>query len=450
MSGKINYKIIIKAAVIGILLLLMLIPLAFVNGLIKGRLNYKEEALRKITSSWGSEIVVAAPALNVIIETKHVDDKKRETFTTSYRKFTPAELDVKAELIPQVRYIGIFKMPVFTAKVKMKGVFKDIFFVMLNSKQTGEFITLEFNDLKGMASTPKVKFSNGKTAEFEPVANSIPSMSVSQEVSSYYEDSYSYKSYSHSDRKTELRVLGANVPDGLKDLNFEIEFDIRGSSAISFVPLAKQNNFEIVSSWPAPNFSGAFLPDTKDINNDGFKANWAVNYLASGIPSDITGYSFGTMSFKTSLLFPVDNYRNAERAVKYAVLFLALTFLACFVFEIVRKNPVHPFQYALVGIAMAVFYVLLIAFSEFISFGWAYLIAAAATVGLITAYARYAVVKERAPKQVAITAGLLTFLYGYLYMLLQLEDLSLIFGAVGLFLGVGAVMYATRNINWYE
>jgi len=449
MSGKINYKIIIKAAVIGVLLLLMLIPMMFVNGIISGRKNYRDEAVRKITDSWGGSVLIAAPVWNVVYDTVIINAKKQENRTTHYYKFTPADLNVKAELVPQVRYIGIFKVPVFTAKIRMTGEFKDKALAMLTQSKA-QFISIEINNLKGMADTPTVTWSNGVKKEFAPSSSSISSVNVSQTTTQEYDDMTSYKSYYSDTNQTNLKILSSDIPTNIKDGKFDISFSIKGSGDISFVPLAKQNNFEITSPWTTPNFSGAFLPDTKTVNADGFKANWSVNYLASGIPTEISGKDLGTMSFKTTLLFSVDNYRNAVRAAKYAALFIGLTFLACFVFEISRKDPIHPFQYALVGLAMAVFYILLISISEFVSFGWAYLIAAGAIILLIAFYARYAVLKKSAPKQVLGATALLAFLYAYLYMLLQLEDLSLIFGAVGLFVGLAAVMYATRNINWYE
>lgn len=424
MISKISLKVMVKAGIIGVLFLLLLIPMIFVNGLIKGRLRYKEEAVGKITSSWGGgSLDIAAPLLNIpyTYTTQEKDGKETVVRThNAIRTFTPSALDVKAELIPQTRYIGIFKVPVFTAKLKMSGSFKDI--PAVAGKKGREFVSFEINGLSGISSTPALKWG-GKNLEFEPSSNEGEFLSKS--ITSY-------------------------IPDAEGEIPFEIMVDIKGSGSIAFAPVAKQNRFEIVSPWTTPNFSGSFLPDTKEVAADGFKAVWNINYIASGIPSEISRVYFGDAYLKTSLLFPVDNYRQAERAVKYAALFIALTFLTCFVFEVARSKPVHPFQYILIGVAMAVFYVLLVSVSEFISFGGAYLTAAGATVLLITVYARFTIIKKRAPKQVLGACAILTFLYGYLYMLLQLQDLSLIFGAIGLFGGVAAVMYATRNIQWYE
>ncbi|MDR1123257.1 MAG: cell envelope integrity protein CreD [Elusimicrobiota bacterium] len=422
---KMNFKIIIKAAVIGALLLLMLIPLAFVKGTVSERLDYKKQAEEKITKSWGQEVLAAAPVLNVPYK-KLVKEDKKDVYKSAWYKYTPAVLDANIEILPQVRYIGIFKVPVFTAKVKMKGHFASP--ARADMASPSAFVSLEFGTLKGIASTPVLTW-NGKKTDFE---NALEGEVLS---AGQYEDA--------------LRMLAAPAPSKNERMDFEISFDIRGSNSLSFAPLAKDNKFTVSSSWPSPNFLGGFLPDERKVDAGGFTAVWNVNSLSSGIPAYVNGYNGALPLITVSLMFPVDNYRNCERAVKYGILFIALTFLACFVFEVAGKMPVHPFQYILVGLAMAVFYLLLIALSEFIGFAWAYITAAAATVGLISAYARYGVIK-RSGRKVWYAAAGLGALYIYLYVLLQLEDLSLIFGTLGLFAGIAAVMYATRNINWYE
>lgn len=442
---KMNWRVLVKAGIIMVLLLLLLIPVAFVNGIISGRLNYKAEALSKITKSWGEKLVIAAPVLNVSAVQVTENKDKEKSYSTKYFKYTPTVLDVKTQIKPQVRYIGIFKTPVFTADIKMTGSFIKPETGLSSQKQ---YLSLEINDLKGISSSPQVTI-DGKKLEFAPLTQFTP-LSINDRVSREHIDSFAYKSYSTYPEKENLKILGTQIETSKKEIPFEIEFSIKGSGSINFVPVAKQNRFEISSDWTSPNFSGSFLPDTKEISSKGFNAVWNINYLASGIASQIQGQDVSSSMFKTTLLFPVDNYRNAERAVKYAVLFIALTFLVCFVFEITRSKPIHPFQYALVGLAMAVFYLLLISLSEFIAFGFAYFIAALATVVLLTLYTRYAIIKESAPKQMAFVAFILSFLYAYLYTLLQLEDLSLILGSVGLFAGIAAAMYATRNINWYE
>ncbi|MDR3345896.1 MAG: cell envelope integrity protein CreD, partial [Campylobacteraceae bacterium] len=196
--------------------------------------------------------------------------------------------------------------------------------------------------------------------------------------------------------------------------------------------------------------SGAFLPDTKDVTTEGFDASWDINYLASGISPRFDKSDLTSALFTTSFIIPVDNYRSAQRAVKYGILFIVLTFAVCFAFEVAQKKPIHPIQYLLVGFAMVIFYTLLVSISEFLSFTLAYFIAAAATITLISVYAKVGIVKDMSKKQVAIVAASLVFLYGFLFILLRLQDMALLYGSLGLFIALGVIMYMTRNIGWYE
>jgi inner membrane protein len=439
---KINFKIIIKAAVICALLLLMLIPLAFVKGTVAGRLGYKNEAELKITKSWGEELYIAAPLLNVPYKeavTSKADGKEQTSYRTAYYKYAPNLLETDVEIIPQVRYIGIFKVPVFTAKIKMKGYYAKPGNTAMVSPSA--FITMEFNNLKGISSIPVLDWQ-GKKAEFETAIEGAALKTGPQGYDAGYDRDY-------YDYNITLKMLSAPTPSKNDRMDFDIAFEVRGSKNISFVPVAKDNKFKIRSSWASPNFIGSFLPDIREVTEKGFKAEWNVNSLSSGIPSYLNSYRGDLPTINVSFMLPVDNYRNSERAVKYGILFLALTFLACFVFEVVGKTPVHPFQYIMVGVALAVFYLLLVALSEFMGFALSYAIAAAATVALLTAYIRFGILKKPS-RQTWLAAGGFTLLYVYLYVLLQLEDLSLIFGTLGLFAGLATVMYATRNINWYE
>lgn len=450
MTKKLNFSIIWKAIVIGVLILLMLVPLAFVKSAIKGRLAYKNEAVSKITESWGGQILVAAPILNIpyTVEVRSENEKGKTTVTsrTDYAKYAPKNTDIEVNIVPQMRYIGIFEVPVFTAEITMKGSFEKIKDMVSAQNLNESFITLEINDLKGISAPDFVW--NGKKSEFEP---SLKGNAMRVNVPQTLEYSpTSYSGYYHGEAANYLKSLSSQVSFNNTDSSFEIKFNIKGSRNISFVPLAKDNNVRIYSKWTNPNFSGAFLPDTKEINNDGFDAYWNINYMASGIPRRLDGANLSSALFTTSLLVPVDNYRSAERATKYGILFIILTFLACFVFEITSKKPIHPFQYLLVGLAMAIFYILLISISEFIAFGRAYLIAAAAIILLITLYAKFAISKTLSAPRTIIIAAAFAALYGYLYILLQLQDMALIFGSIGLFAGLAIAMYSTRNINWYE
>ena len=447
MAKKMNFMVILKALVIVVLTLLMLIPLALVSGSVSGRLQYKNDAISKITNSWGGQILIAAPILNIPYTTAVKDENgKVVDHTKSYAKFAPKNLTADVHIVTQTRTIGIFSVPVYVAEITLTGSFE-------NQKQFADFriaesfLSLEINDLKGI-STPEISW-NGQQTSFEPSTKASP-LQVTLTSVEEYSPSDSYTRYYDKQDSQMLQSLSAKIPlqDGVN--KFTIKFSIKGSQAISFVPLAKDNSFRIRSNWTTPNFSGSFLPDTKTINRTGFDALWNINYLASGIPPRIDGANLSPSVFTTSLLIPIDNYKSAERARKYGILFIVLTFIACFLFEVLSKKSIHPFQYLLVGLAMSLFYLLLLALSEFMPFALAYLIAAVAIILMITLYAKFAIAKTLTFKQTSIIAGAFVILYGYLYVLLQLKDIALLFGAIGLFVALAAMMYATRNINWYK
>ncbi|MDR3049819.1 MAG: cell envelope integrity protein CreD [Elusimicrobiota bacterium] len=452
MSKKFNVSIMLKAVVIGVLILIMLIPLIFVKGAITDRTQYRDEAVSKITESWGGNLVIAAPILNIpyiVNTTEKVNNAEKTVTKTFYAKLTPKDLNISVEMDAQTRYIGIFETPVYTAHISMKGSF-DKAAGFSDSGLQDAFITIEINELKGI-SVPEFQW-NGIKKDFAPAYLGAP-ISVDS-INNDYHNFIGTRSKFAAERSNKVYVLKAlNSPVNLKNTGngtFEISFDIKGSGTLSFVPLARNNQISIRSNWANPSFSGKFLPDEKTIAKNGFEAKWNINYLASGIPERIDTIKNGLVSFNTSLIIPIDNYRKAERASKYGILFIILTFVLCFIFEIAYKKSIHPVQYLLVGFAMAIFYILLVSISEFLPFTLAYSIAAIATIALITIYAKLAIAKDIKLKQMGIVALSLSFLYGYLFIILQLQDMALLYGSIGLFIALAVIMYMTRNIAWYE
>ncbi|MDR0449111.1 MAG: cell envelope integrity protein CreD [Rickettsiales bacterium] len=458
MNGKINTRITLKALAIGALALIMLIPLLFVSGVIDGRLNYRDEAAKKITNAWGGPLLVAAPVLNIPYKVQITDDRtKAVSYETRWLKVAPKEALSAADIKTQTRYIGIFRVPVYTADISIKGKF-DIAGAIKgkeNLSVSGAFITLELNDLKGMGVESPVLKWNGKAHEFEPMTNGktlSAGVPTQRDLDSGSWDMNSSKGfYRNREISADLKALSTAVNAKAASADFEISFNIKGSRSISFAPIAGKHTIAVKSDWTNPSFYGSFLPDEKNVDGAGFSARWDIGNLASGIPTtDLSKADLSGVIITSAFLVPVDNYRSAERALKYGILFIILTFLACFIFEIASGRPIHPFQYLLVGFAMAIFYILLVSLSEFMAFSLAYIIAALATTGLITAYIKTAVVKNLDRRSAGIVFGAFAALYGYLYILLLLQDMALIFGAIGLFIGLAAAMYATKNIKWYE
>ncbi|MDR0762708.1 MAG: cell envelope integrity protein CreD [Campylobacteraceae bacterium] len=446
MRKTLNKAILFKTITIAIMILLMLIPLIFVANIINDRSRYKNEAVFKITDSWGKQVILAAPVLNI----PYAYDEITETFQdnraiqkltakTAYAKFAPHDLNVDVKINSQIRYIGIFEVPVFNADITMSGFFETID-MPKRAFAEDAFISLETKELKGI-SEPVFTW-NETPYKFEPgfAGNSLSLAPLLKSGDHYL--SYGYNAA--------LNSLNSKIDFKNEGSRFELKFSIKGSESISFVPLAKKNRFHMSSDWVHPSFAGAFLPDEKNITDKGFEALWDINYLSSGVPPRFDKKDLSKTQFQTSFLIPVDNYRNAKRAEKYGILFIALTFIACFVFELANRRPIHPIQYLLVGFAMVIFYTLLISISEFIDFSLAYLLSAVAVISLIAAYAKFGIDKSLSIKNIAIIALALSFLYGYLYILLQLQDMALLYGSIGLFIALAVIMFMTRNINWYE
>jgi inner membrane protein len=212
--------------------------------------------------------------------------------------------------------------------------------------------------------------------------------------------------------------------------------------------VGKETVVELNSGWRDPSFTGNFLPVSREIGKNGFAATWKVFNLNRKFPQTwIFGkYDLSESAFGVGLLLPLDGYQTTTRTNKYALLFIALTFLAFFLAEIIGKRPVHPMQYLLIGASQVLFYVLLLSLTEHMAFVWAYVTASVSLVALVSLYAASVLKNGRAASVISV---LLTVLYLYLYIVLQMQDYALLLGSIGLFAALGALMFATRNIDWF-
>ncbi len=364
-------------------LLLLIIPLAFVENTVKEREKYRNEAATNVKSAWASEQVIQIPTLEIV---KGTD-------------LQLGDLNVESDVQTQIRKKGIFKIPIYNTTIKMTGTFLNPSHKDINGE-----VFFPITDVKGLSEKPVIKVNGVNYSNDE--ANSAK----------------------------------INIKNAPKVIYFENSYKLKGSDAISFQVGAKTNKINVKSNWKDPDFNGNFLPIERKVDNSGFSAQWSVPKIAVSEDS-----SFCKISFLT----PVDNYRMTIRTVKYGFLFLSLTFLAFFIFEITRKNnPIHPFQYGLVGISMIIFYLLLISMSELLPFWLSYIAASLMTIALISGYT-YFVLSSKNKKFSALIATILAVLYSYLYTILNLQDYALLLGSFGLFITVLLVMYVTRNIDWY-
>jgi inner membrane protein len=440
---KLRDSVTVKLFVTVVLALILLIPAEMIQSLIRERANTRQEAETAISAKWGAEQTLGSPVLSVPYRTYIVDSTgKRQGISISYAHFLPEELKITGDIAPEVRYYGIFDVVVYTAKLKINGTLKPSF-NELNVKPEDVLwgdavISMGIPDMRGINQTVFIDWDGGR------------------------------RTFGPGVRATDLYASGVSV--ALDTLtadtmhSFAIDLSLNGSRGINFLPLGRQTSVEINSSWPNPSFSGAFLPGERSITDAGFKAKWTVLDLNRNYPQRWTGNTptvrrtdggedyasydnaVDASAFGVGLIVPVDHYQQSLRSAKYAGLFIALTFLTFFLIEILNRLRLHPIQYLLVGCALVLFYLLLVSLSEHLSFGTSYAIACTGIVGLVTFYAA-SVFRRLAIT--AITFVVVAALYGYLYVLLQMEDYTLLLGSVGLFLILAAVMYVTRKMDWY-
>jgi inner membrane protein len=415
---------------IAFLAIILLIPAFMIQMVIQDREYRRNEAVQEISSKWGNEQTLAGPILTVPYKATIKDEAGNISNVTQYAHFLPDKLDVKGSLQPEVRYRGIYEAVLYTGKLQFGGQFSfPNFDDWAIDKQdilwNKAFLSVGIPDMRGINDKIELAWNSQKML-FEPGIES-PDV-VSSGVS----------------------VATPLVADKKGDtFTFDFQLNLNGSERLKFLPLGKETTVSLSSSWRNPSFDGAFLPDTRNIDTKGFTAQWKVLHLNRNFPQQWlgNGQNIQESAFGVKLLTPIDEYQKTARSSKYAIMFIFLTFLGFFFVEILNKMRIHPAQYLLVGAALCVFYLLLISLSEHIKFNPAYWVSTAATVILITAYSSTIFRSKKLTISICIT---LLALYGFLYSLLQLQDYALLMGSLGLFSILAAIMYLSRNIDWYN
>jgi inner membrane protein len=443
--GK-RYRTIIKLVGVGFLILLLLIPLGMITGVLNDRLNRRNEAVGDITSSWGKQQCVIGPVLGIPYLYKYktvreitgldgkVEKREVEETATAIAYFLPETLNISGDAETQMLHRGIYDAAVFRAQVKLSGKFSppDFGALKIDIKDVqwkDAFVSFALNDLRGTREA--IVLDWGGTKKPLLPGSQVPGYTTGGTA-----------------------MLGDAKPIAAT-VEFSIPLDFNGSDGIYFAPFGVQNEATLKSNWPDPKFLGAFLPSDRSVRDDGFDAKWKVSYYGRDYPQSWTSRTgnerFTTQAVSQSMfgaqfLSILDAYRYVERSIKYGVLFLVLVFTTFFLFEVTARQKIHPLQYLMVGAALCLFFLLLLAISEFRSFGVAYLIAAVASTLLITWYCRYFL--GGGARTLMIGAGL-AGVYTFLYITLRQQDYALLMGAIALFIVLAIVMYVTRKVDWY-
>lgn len=440
----------LKLFIIGFLIALLMIPTGIIAVLVNEREGRQNEAFREVSQKWGLEQTVTGPVLTVpyhqAIESL-VNGETRVTEQTRYAHFLPDHLDINGSIVPEIRQRGIYELAVYAADLRLAGSFSvpdfsDWEIAPDKIMYDRAFVSLGLPDLRGIREEVVLKW-NGTDHSF------IPGLETNDVIAT------------GMSARIDLSEEAADKYD------FEFDLKVNGSRDLLFVPVGKVTRVDLGSSWPSPSFQGAFLPEY-DLDDSGFKAHWQVLELNRSFAQKFlgaaslsqnqptvdyrvkpasSGGNLNSAEFGVRLLIPADEYQQTVRALKYAIMLLSLTFLVLFFYEAKRGARVHPLQYILIGLALTLFYVLLLSLAEHIGFDRAYILAALAVV---TQVALYSKAVFGAWRPAGLEALLLVFIYGFIYVILQLEDYSLLVGSIGLFLILAAVMYVSRSIDWYN
>lgn len=425
----------IKAAVIGGLVLVLLIPVSMINGIVHDREAVHQQARWDIMRAWGQPQLVAGPVLIVPYTLRHIDSKGNEYIEERRLYVLPETLSIETDVRPEVRYRGLHKVPIYSTLVSMRGRFAapDTDFLGIGTATLSwdkASVALTVTDARAISEAPSISI-NGGAARFESGGPALFQDTVPSIVAPAGE-----------------MLATSNSGDAL---DFETTLSLNGSDSLQFVPLGDTTDVRMTSDWPSPSFVGSYLPRTREISDDGFTAAWQIASLGRELPSQWTdrnpqAASAHSTAFGVSFYMPVSLYQSTLRATKYAVLFIGLSFVAYFLFEILAGLRLHPLQYLLVGFANAMFYLLLLSLAEHVGFGWAYLASALASAGLIGGYSATILGSRR---RASVILAVLALLYAFLYMALKAESYALLAGAAGLWVALAAVMYMTRRIDWY-
>jgi len=408
--------------------MVLMIPAVMISSLLYERQLRRDSVVSEINQKWGNRQVITGPFITVPFETFYTDENNKQIVQTNYLNILPENLNISGEMTPHIRYRSIYEAVLYNTQLSINGNFSLPSFS--NSDINPENILWEkawfsvgISDMKGIQQNIEIIFNEKKYGVNPGLKrNDLANAGVS------------------------CNIL---LTPGNEKNTFSLELNLNGSEELHFIPVAEETNVTLKSTWPTPSFNGEFLPASREISEKGFSASWKVLHLNRNYPQfwKEKQYSVQRSAFGLNLLITADVYQKATRISKYDLMFIVFTFAAFFLSEIINRKQVHPIQYLLIGLAIVLFYVLLLAISEHLNFDYAYLISALATTALITGYS-HGIIRNKG--FTGTVFGILITLYLYMFIVLQLEDYALIMGSVGLFIVLSTVMFISRKIDWYN
>ncbi len=455
-----RFPLLSKVLAIGLVMFLLLLVLMRIDGLVGERRNRQIIATSGIEQSLAGAQTLLGPLLHRACveewdtsvgegkELRRITERRDWVLTSA-----PESLTVDGNLKAEARYRGLFKANGYAGSTLLDARWSGLAALQPARQHAGSRMAcgavqlmLSVSDVRGLRS-----------AQVQLDGQTLPVRSGT--------------GHDRFPRGLHAELPDARVAQADAPLAVRVTLDLLGTASLALVPAAGETRWALRSDWPHPSFGGRFLPATREVGEQGFSARWAVSSLASAAAADVArrgelcavpragGYDEGEMvatpsqkdhtcldTLGVSFIDPVNPYVLTDRATKYALLFIVLTFVCVALTEVLARRRVHPVQYTLVGLALALFYLLLLSLSEHITFGAAYAAASAACVGLLGFYARHMLGSTRAG---AVFGAGIAVLYGALWSLLQMEQTALVIGSLLLFTMLAAVMVATRRVDWY-
>lgn len=410
-----------KIIMVGLLTLILLIPLTLIQDLIAERSIRQKEVIAETSSKWGESVYFYGPILKIPY-------KDPITLKVQNAYFFPEKLSniTNTEMKSPLQR-SIYKSNVFTTKMEFSGNYTEPNFAKKSIPTENIYwdkatIVIRTTNLKSINDEVKIKIGNTNYT-FEPNHGNQSNDSI---------------------ELLETSFIDYNT---IRNANFNLNITYNGSKSISIVPIGKTTEARMTSNWNSPSFNGSFIPNDKKINSNGFNANWKILHFNRPFAQE----NFETLpklnkyAFAVDFITPVDEYQQNERASKYGFLVIGLTFLIFFLIQSISKISIHIFQYSMIGIALIMFYTLLISITEHSSFSLAYAIAGTSVVILIALYSISILRDKKFPLFIGVS---LSVLYTFIYVIIQLEDYALLVGSIGLFCILAAVMYFSRKIEW--
>lgn len=440
-----------KFFTLGVLSLLLLIPASLVWLLVSEREDRARDVARDIAQTWGGSQRIVGPFITVpyeFEETRLVDEEETTITVRREAVFLPDDLTVDAQATTEIRSRGIFDVTVYATDIALRGTFAAPDARAI-TPDPARFLWSQARLSVGMTSVRSIRNAvtldmGGQSRPFEPSLG----VSANMRGTSNY-DGFTETARGQSMAGIHVPNLFTGVPRGF---DFTINLSLNGSESLFLTPAARDSFATINSNWEHPSFTGAALPESSAIEpGEGFTASWRVPHLARSVPlafpldgngflSQLSADAFGVRFFQ-----PVDYYASVDRALKYAILFIGIVFLSVFVIEVRTGKRVHVVQYVFVGLALVLFYILLLSLAEHLGFLKAYLIAGAATAGLIGAYCARSLESKAYG---ALVTALIAAVFGVLYLFLRLEDYALLAGSLFAFAVLAITMFTTQKIDW--